>query len=319
MSKILSIAVLLIQICCASSAPPTTSEYFQIKPERALFKKSSVEIKSPTTHISREKESGKEYDPRPRVVTVDEKAGKYEFQWIGYDGKKKVVEYQRSDAIDGLVEARVERGPDDKYKYIYHIRVLPSSPSYLGSFAVQTLTDDIHNKYVKTNDENLHIGHFIQAIERFSVGVWRNFAHLGETEPLIGPGSEIEFSLPSVSPPGIVGCAVHGGPSTLKGVGEDMPSELERAIPGYEEMASCLTIGPVQSLIELPTADRAKYILDNLPKFVEAGWMAGDTPKIYETILKRNDLSGAFEQAKKDLEKGFITTEVFHIIEGLNK
>jgi hypothetical protein len=47
--------------------------------------------------------------------------------------------------------------------------------------------------------------------------------------------------------------------------------------------------------------------------------MAGDTPKIYELILTRNDLSAAFDQAKKDIEKGFITSEVFHIIEGLIK
>jgi hypothetical protein len=78
-----------------------------------------------------------------------------------------------------------------------------------------------------------------------------------------------------------------------------------------------VTIGPDERLARMSKDEKVKYLLDNLPKFVEAGWMAGDTPKIYESILKRGDLSGAFEQARKDLEKEYITSEVFAVIDGL--
>jgi len=158
-----------------------------------------------------------------------------------------------------------------------------------------------------------------QYIPQFSEGVWRNFSWLAETKPRINPGSNIEFEMISIGQPGLVQCKATAGEITLKGVGEHMPSELEMAMPGFDELASCLTIGPDERLSKMTTDERTKYLLDNLQKFVEAGWMAGETPKIYESILKRNDLAGAFEQAKKDFELGYITSEVFHIIEGLNK
>lgn len=312
------IITLLISSCCQSPAQKNAPIYTQIKAQRQLFRKSSVEIKSPKAYLKRETTIGKEYDPRPRVVPIDEKTGKYELQWIGYDGKKKIVKYQRHDAIDGLVEARVERGGDGRYKYKYLIKNLPSSPSFFHSFTVQTFSSDVRDEHIKTGDENLYIGHMAQFIPQFSEGVWRKFAWLAETKPKIHPGSFIEFEMVSSSQPGLVKCIATAGEITLKGVGEHMPSELEMVLPGFADRATCLTIGPVERLKDLSGPDKAKYLLDNLPTFVEAGWMAGDTPKIYDSILKDNDLRGAFQQAKRDLEKEFITSEVFHIIEGLN-
>lgn len=308
----------LILAGCQSPAQEKSSVFNQAKAERQLFRKSPVEIKSPRTYAKRETPKGKEYDPRPTVVPIDEKVGKYELHWIGYDGKKKVIAYQRHDALDALVEARLEQVDDGRYKYKYLIRNLPSSPTFFHSFTVQTFTSDVRDEHIRTEDENLYIGHMAQLIPQFSEGVWRKFAWLAETKPKIGPGSTIEFEMISSSQPGLVQCVAAAGEITLKGVGEHMPSELEMALPGFADRATCLTIGPVERLKDLSEADKAKYLIDNLPKFVEAGWMAGDTPKIYESILKGNDLSGAFQQAKRDLEKGFITTEVFHIIEGLN-
>ena len=318
MNRKFLIFALFLHIGCQSSAQQNGPRYNQIKPERKLFKKSAVEIKSPKIYLKRETAGGKEYDPRPRVVPIDEKAGKYELQWIGYDGKKKIIKYQRHDALDAVVEARVEQGNGGRYKYTYLIRNLPSSPAFLHSFTVQTFTRDVRDEHIRTEDENLSIGHMAQYIPQFSEGVWRNFSWLAETKPKINPGSNIEFEMVSISQPGLVQCKATAGEITLKGVGEHMPSELENAMPGFDELATCLTIGPVEHLSKMSKSEREKYILDNLPKFVEAGWMAGDTPKIYESILKRGDLSGALGQAKKDLELGFITTEVFHIIEGLS-
>lgn len=96
-----------------------------------------------------------------------------------------------------------------------------------------------------------------------------------------------------------------------------MPTELEDAIPFVQDYAAGYTIGPIQSLSGLSKSERARYILDNLPKFIEAGWMGEGTAKIYERLLRKEDLVGAFKQAKSDLKNEYITSEVFHIIEGL--
>ena len=66
-------------------------------------------------------------------------------------------------------------------------------------------------------------------------------------------------------------------------------------------------------------AEKSKYVLDNLPKFQEAGWMTKDAATKYEAILAKEDLAGALAQAKKDLEREVITGEVLYIIEGLNQ
>lgn len=105
----------------------------------------------------------------------------------------------------------------------------------------------------------------------------------------------------------------------MKGVGEHISSELEAAMPGYDEWAKGYTIGLIDHLTTLNKSERAKYILENLPKFQEAGWMSEGTAKIYDAVLKREDLAGALVQAKKDLENEFVTTEVYYIIEGLNQ
>ncbi len=310
--RYLIIGVLFLQIACASSAQER-----QDKVERKPFHKSSVKIKSPATYLKRENKKG-EYDPRLQVVLIDGKAGKYELRWIGYDGKQKIVKYQRADALDALVEATVEKTNEGKFIYKYLVKNLPTSPAHLSTFTVQTLASDVKDEPIPTVND-VHTGHMGKYIPDFSQGTWRSFAPLGQTLPKIEAGKSIEFSLVSSALPGIVGCRATGGDLTLKGVGEHMPSELEDAMPGYEEEASCNTIGPIDRLATLNKSERAKYILENLPKFQEAGWMSAGTAKIYESILKREDLAGALTQAKKDLEKEFITSEVYDIIEGLNQ
>lgn len=50
-------------------------------------------------------------DHRPRVELLDEKAGKYAFTWLGYDGKEKTVIFRRGDVIDVIVSASVSKKP----------------------------------------------------------------------------------------------------------------------------------------------------------------------------------------------------------------
>lgn len=235
---------------------------------------------------------------------------------IGLDGKEKIIPYQRNDAVNGLVEARAEEN-SAAYSFKYLIRNLPDSPTYVGSFAVQTFSGDVRDERVPAGDD-WRVGHMSQSITRFSEGLWRNFAPVSENA-FIYPGVEREFQITSIAPPGVVKCSVRAGPPGIKGVGEDMPLELAWAMPGYEEMASCVTIGPVEKISTLSKTEKAAYFLENLPKFVEAGWMGADSSPIYEKILAKNDLTAALSQAKYDLEKGYITTEVVSILEGLNR
>ncbi|MGI8642455.1 MAG: hypothetical protein ACR2MG_21205 [Pyrinomonadaceae bacterium] len=307
--RYLIIGILFLQIACSSSAQER-----QVKTERKLFQKSSVEIKSPTTYSKRETEKG-EYDPRPRVVLIDEKAGRYELRWIGYDGKQKIVKYQRADALDALVEARIEKTSEAKFTYIYTIKNLSQSPNYLSRFIVQTFGKDAK----PVENENIFIGDMSKSINDFKDGLWWMYSVHSGYSPQVIPGKSIEFKLISSALPGIVGCRATAGDLTLKGAGEHMPSELEDVLPGYAVWARCYTVGPIDRLATLNKSEKVKYILENLPKFQEVGWMSAGTAKIYKSILAKEDLTGTLVQAKKDLENEFITGEVFYIIEGLNQ
>lgn len=298
---------------CQAPAQNNESQYNQIRPERKLFKRSSAQLRPPTKYLMRETENG-EYDPKPRVVLIDEKAGKYELRWIGYDQKEKIVAYTRMDALDGFVEANLD-SDGSGFIYRYGIQNLNSSPNPITEFIVQSFSFDVNREPIRSGND-LHIGSMSESIYLFREGVWRSFAPLTD-KMAIPPGTRREFQIKSVSRPGLVGCFAGAAEPTLKGVGEHMPAELENSLPGFEELASCITIGPDERLARMSINEKLGYLLGNLPKFVEAGWMAGDTPQIYEAILKRGDLNEALEQAKRDLRRDFITSEVYHIIEGL--
>jgi hypothetical protein len=117
----------------------------------------------------------------------------------------------------------------------------------------------------------------------------------------------------------LIECRIHGGESTLKGVGEHIPTELEDAMPGYDEWPHGYTIGPVDSLKTLPPAERAKYLLDRLPQFQKLGWMTGDARQRYQADLQRNNLKAVFERAEQDLKEEQITTEVFDLIQAMKQ
>lgn len=311
----LMVIILAFQICCQTSAQQSTFGTSPAKAERRPFQRSNVLLKSPTTYLKRETSEGK-YDPKPRVILIDEVSGKYELRWVGVDRRDKIVVYQRPDALHAVVEARVNGNEQGKFSFTYLIRNHPDSPAFLSGFVVQTLSGDIRDETIPVKND-VHTGHMGSYIPAFKVGVWRRFAPLGEKLPRIDPDMSIEFALVSSGLPGIVECRATGGNLMLKGAGEHMPTELENVIPGYEAWAKGYTVGPVDSLREMSLSEKSKYLLDNLPKFAEAGWMAGSTPETYKMILVKNDLVAVFEQAKKDFDNGFITSEVFAIVQGL--
>ncbi len=84
----------------------------------------------PGTGISRE------YDPQLRLIPLGKNPGRYAFEWITFDGKKKRVIYERPDGTDAIVAARVSEASDG-YQYTYRVEVLPSSGVRLGAFMVR--------------------------------------------------------------------------------------------------------------------------------------------------------------------------------------
>lgn len=287
----------------------------QSKAERKPFAKSSYEIRSPTVRLFRESANGQQYDPGPKAVLIDEKTGKYEFRWIGTDGKEKIVAYQRKDAIEAIIEARTERDGDGRLLYRYIFRMLPDSPAYFTMFIVQTLANDA----LPVFDRNRFlIGRQSSANPDFAEGVWWNYSLLSRLGRIDG-GKTIEFQMTSASLPGVVRCRAVGGALATKGVGEEIPSNLVDEIPILDDAAWGYTIAPVEGLSTLTRSERAKYLIDSLPKFRDAGWMSEGTAKNYELILANDDLPAALKKAEEDLKNAFITTEVFQIIDGLSQ
>ena len=316
------------------------------KVRRQPLKKSNVILKSPVVYEKRVRiESGKEvaYDPRPRIEHVDAKAGKYELKWIGYDGKEKVIAYQHPDSIDVVVSGSVEKSSDGNYIYDYIVDILPSSATYLYSFALQNFSNDtrpveINGKPTtladlriiknfrqlpddgkpKNFENTILIGQMSSAIHRFKDGNWIAFGILPDFEREVRPGGRLRVRLVSRAAPGLVACTAVAGPRTLKGVGEHMPSELEDVMPGYEVWPSGYSVGPVASLGSLSQNDRTTYVLDKMLQFEKLGWITPSARNWYEKNL-RNDIESALKQAHKDLELEQISSEVFAMLQAVKQ
>ena len=308
--KNLILLVFLLQATCGHSPVDT------VRVERRPLQKSSLKLTAPQVYEKRSREASngrvERYDPAPRIEVVDEKAGKYAFKWIGFDGKQKTVEYQRLDAADVVVSADMKRADNGVYTYIYEIRNLPSSPAFVSRFVVQNFTESAE----PLKAENLFIGKMSNNIKRFGAGNWIAYSFL--TESGIEAGRAVTVNLTASALPGLVECSTGSGNSMLKGAGEHMPYELESAMNGYDEMPRGYTIGPVDELSKLSSPERAKYLLRRLPQMSSQGWMTKSAESAYEKILETDDLKGALGQAATDLKAGHITNEVFIIIRGLN-
>jgi len=318
------------------------------KVHRQPMRKSDVVLKSPTEYAKRDlgrdpkTNEPASYDPKPKVELVDEKSGRYAFKWIGYDGKEKVVEYQRADAIDAVVSASVSRTPAGEYLYTYRVSNLPSSPTHLSSFIIQNFADDVkpvevNGKPTNTADihllrafrdaptggqprnfESLHFGEMSNQIEVFREGNWLHLSIFSDFEPTVIPGQEIELKLLSSAPPALVGCRITGGSLTLKGAGEHMPTELEDAMPGYEEWPRGFTVGPVRRMADLSAGEKSKYLLGQLRQFEQLGWMTAQARQWYEESLGRsNDFESVLRRLDEDLKSEQITSEVYALFQSL--
>jgi len=286
------------------------------KTQRLPFQKKQITFKSPTVYAKRllryDEKTGEPvyYDPKPQVVLLDAKSGKYAFKWIGYDGTQKTVIFQRADAIDALISASVSKGSSGQYLYSYRIQNLASSGEHLSGFAVQNSASDV---------TPIKIGEYVGRMsnsKELRDGNWIYFS-ITTLQPQIVPGKEIEFRLESLAPPGLVECRIHGGELGIKGVGEDMPQELENVLPGYRDWPSGFTIGPIDNLKTLPPAERANYLLKLLPKFKELGWITADAFQWYQQNLNHIDLATISRRAEQDFGAGNITNEVLVMIQGI--
>jgi len=168
--RTLLIVVLLIQLACGASG---TND----KVQRAPLEKSNAVFETPKEYskrfISTDPKTGKPvyHDQNPRVVPVNKKAGKYEIRWIGYDGKEKVIEYQRADALDVVVAGSVRIEQNGEYLCDYQVQSLPSSSTYLHVFVVQNFSSEVTPSRIGDN----YVGHMLREIPQFSTGNWLAF------------------------------------------------------------------------------------------------------------------------------------------------
>ncbi len=295
----------------------SSTQQAQNKVQRQPLEKHRREYKTPATYEPRDlgydPKTGEmiTYDHKPRVELLDEKAGKYAFKWIGYDGKEKTVIFQRRDVIDVVVSASASKTADGRYLYSYEIQNLPTSATYLKRFIIQTLAAD------SEPDRNgaFFPGVMSSAIDEFKDGNWISFADVSDNVQ-IDPGQTVRVQLVSAAAPGLVECRATAE-TILEGPGEHMPSVLENMLPGYKEFPKGHTIGPVDSLKTLSSQDRVKYLLEKLSQFRKTGWITEAAFSRYERHLKSNDLNAVFGKIDQDLKTEQITTEVFAIIQAM--
>jgi hypothetical protein len=314
MMKTLSLVLTALLLSFAGGAQPPATQ----KAQRIPLQKKPIIFKSPTEYAQRflgndpKTGQGKYYDPKPQVKPVNEKSGLYALNWIGYDGRVKTIIYQRPDAIDATVSADVSKIPSGKYLYVYSIKNLPSSGEYLKIFALQTFTSDA--KPHKSG--NFYIG-AMSLNNVMQEGNWIGFGIISNIELIANPGKTVEFKLESHNPPGVVECRVAGGNQGMKGVGEEMPTELENLLPRYEAWPSGYTIGPIDKLRAISRQEKIDYLLKVISTFKQQGWITSQVSLSYEQLLRRNDLQGITKRSANDLRAASITSEVVAIIEAM--
>jgi hypothetical protein len=254
-----------------------------------------------------------EYDPKLDIVLVNPALGLYEFRWIGYDGKPKAIVYQSPDRIDVIVKATASRLSNGNYQYVYAVSNLATSAEDLAGFAVQALAADP----TASAGPGVYIGR-IGTFVPFTVGAWTRFAPL---DPLsrVAPGQKAEYRITSGAPPGLVECRVHGGRLGIVGVGEELPMELEDALPHYEPWPHGYTLGPVEALTRMSPSERATQLTRWLPIFEKSGWMSAETTRRYLASIGGGGLAPVQAMAQTDLAAGRIAEEVASVIAGMGR
>ncbi len=305
--------LLLMALLQAAGVQPAVSG----KLERLPLKKENIQLEPPRSYaksILRYDPKTKApiyYDPKPRVIHVDQKSGKYALKWVSTDRREKTVLYQRPDAIDVVVSASVSRRSFGRYMYVYTVMNLRSSGEDLGMVAIQTFSTDVEplrsgNYYVGPMSNN----------RVMSQGHWIAFGFSGY-KPIVRPGGSIQVSLESSAPAGLVEIRIAGGSQGMKGVGEEMPQELANILPGYEAWPRGYTIGPIDKLKSSLAADRVKYVVGLIPQLQKLGWITADSRQWYQNNLRDNNIENVHKRATEDLKSGKITTEILSLIESI--
>lgn len=295
---------------------------FAQKLQRLPLQKKKIELKSPSSwskSVRVDPQTKKEipYDPKPRIELADARAGKYNMKWIGYDGKEKVIVYQRPDCVDVVAAALTTRSSSGTYEYEYNVQSLATSGDYLNGFSVQNFSTAITPKRPSMVND-VFIGNMASDSFGSKEGNWIRFAPV-PPHPKVQPGQIVKLKLYSSSPPGLVMCRVDGGSRVMKGVGEDLPQELEVSLDilGYEAWPSGYTIGPVDRLRSISQQEKIAYLLKVIPTFKQQGWITPQASLNYEQLLRRNDLQGLSKRIAGDLKASSITSEVFAIVEAM--
>ncbi len=309
MTRLLLLLALVTQTAGVPGTPPQRTQRLPLQKNKLVFKSPATYQKRILRYDSKTREPIY-YDPKPQVALLDLKSGKYALRWIGYDGKEKTVIFQRAAAIDAIVTASVSRTASGQYVYTYDIKNLTSSGEHLSIFAVQNYS----SKVSPIKNSNLYVGGITKNAREFKDGNWLGF---GLLTPNIVPGETIELKLVSDGQPGLVECRVAGGEQGMKGVGEEMPQELENVLPGYKDWPSGYTVGPVDYLKYLGSSERAKYLLERLPLFLKLGWMTSVAFQGYQQSLGRGDIQQVKNRAEQDFKTGKITTEVYDMIHAI--
>jgi hypothetical protein len=284
-----------------------------IGPSRVPLEKSQIALRSPVKYERRvigQNPTTREsiyYDPKPQVVVLDPRTRKYGLRWIGYDGKEKTVIYQKPDGIDIVVSASVSQVGGGQFLYSYNVSNLKSSTQYLSTFALQNYSAKVN----PTRTQGLYVGGITRNSREFKEGNWVGFSVLSQD---VSPGHNLEVSLRSASPPGLVECRV-AGVLGMKGVGEEMPQELENLLPGYEAWPHGYTIGPIDELMSRSRGERVKYLINLFPQLRKLGWVSPVVARWYEQNLKQGNFSEVVKHSEQDVNTGKITPEIRAMIQ----
>jgi hypothetical protein len=302
------LALILTLITFVAGAQRTPS----LRAGRLPFEKKKITLSSPTSYHKRlagiDPKTGQEiyYDHKPRIQLLNARSGKYALKWTGFDGKDKIVFYQRPDAIDAVVSGSVSKTASGQFLYRYTIQNLPSSGQKLSAFALQYFAQNIRPAKVA----GIYVGQMSPNLA-MKDGRWVSFGMVGSG---ILPGRTIELELESPVSPGLVECRVAGGTQGIEVAGEDPPDDLLRLLPGYEAWPKGYTIGPVDYLKHSPT-DYAKYLGERLSLFRKLGWVSPAVVGWYEQNLRTGNLVDLFAGADRDLRMGNITSEFYDLIQ----
>lgn len=314
MKKFLLLIVIMSQ---AFGMACSLSQHAQTVVQRQPMEKQQHEYKTPTEYKPRvsgyDKKTGQEitYDHKPRIELLDAKSRKYAMKWIGLDGGEKTATFQRADAVDVIVSATVSRTSGGQYEYTYEVQNLPSSGAFLKRFLVQNFAPDVEPE--KSGD--MMPFRMSKDIQGFGEGSWLNFADVSD-DVQVDPGQAVKIKLVSSAPPGLVQCRA-SAQTLVEGADEEMPSDLEELLVGYNEYLRGYTIGPDERIKKLSTDERAQYLLDKLPQFRKLGWLTEATSRSYEQQLKNANLEAIAKQAEADVKAGLIAPEVLSIVQAM--